>query len=341
MKRLRSWLEETKRDKITTGKLDGLTLKKFFQHLSGESSTHGTKVVQRSAATINKHKTNVRAMINELADIRPPMFPDLAIFNKALKKGRVDKKPPSVFSPEKLCAFLNLVIYREDPERLVEVNRVRKGKAEAGYQQSATSNASTPLSTLFLLVTLTGCRLGEALALTWDKVDLKRGRITYYATKTRQTRIIPLVKAPEGDVAPRFLDLLRKWREEDPEREFVLPHRRSKAPQSPKKAWEAINGQLEGERIKPQALRQSFCAYASSIGIPATVAALWQGHSSNVAERWYRSQVLDRDQAASIEEAMGLGKLIEEKLLKGKTSREISRQLCLHRSSVLDPVFRL
>jgi hypothetical protein len=63
---------------------------------------------------------------------------------------------------------------------------------------------------------------------------------------------------------------------------------------------------LKGPRIGPQALRQNFTSYAASIGIPAAVAAMWQGHAADVAEKHYRAQVLDRNPGKTIEEVMGL-----------------------------------
>lgn len=57
--------------------------------------------------------------------------------------------------------------------------------------------------------------LGVAVNMAWTDVDLERGRITIRASKTGRTRVLPLVGAPEGDVAPVFLELLKKWREGD------------------------------------------------------------------------------------------------------------------------------
>lgn len=68
----------------------------------------------------------------------------------------------------------------------------------------------------------------------------------------------------------------------------------------PRKRWERAG------KVRPQALRRSFTSYAASLGIPASVCALWQGHRADVAERFYRMQVLERLDASSLESAMGL-----------------------------------
>lgn len=58
--------------------------------------------------------------------------------------------------------------------------------------------------------------------------------------------------------------------------------------------------------ITPQKLRQNFTSYAASVGVPASVAAMWQGHGVEVAERHYRAQLIDRQAGHSFESAMGL-----------------------------------
>ncbi|MBV6514397.1 MAG: hypothetical protein HPKKFMNG_00020 [Planctomycetes bacterium] len=59
-------------------------------------------------------------------------------------------------------------------------------------------------------------------------------------------------------------------------------------------------------------LRQNFTSYAASLGIPAAVTALWQGHVKVVAERFYRAQVLERHQGNSLEQAMGMSKVVQK-----------------------------
>lgn len=59
-------------------------------------------------------------------------------------------------------------------------------------------------------------------------------------------------------------------------------------------------------RITPQGLRKNFTSYAASLGVPAAVCAMWQGHSAQVAEDFYRQQVLEPAAAPSMQAAMGL-----------------------------------
>lgn len=309
IRRFKTWIQRSHK-KLTTGDLGAPILEDFFLHLAREKTSHGKKVVLRTASTINKHKRNIKAALNHLFTKRPPLFPDPMIFKQALKPSRVQSPMPTVFTPNDLQSFLETALKHELEDRKVEVKRRKNNKLET-FHQTARSTSATPVSHLFLLLAVVGCRLGEALTLRWETCDLDRGRITIHASKTGKWRILPLVGAAEGEVSPLFLELLRKWREEDKQREYVLPHNGLDAPKFPKKEWEKVNKKSEAPKIGPQMLRQNFCAYAASFGVPASVAALWQGHSSNVAERWYRAQVLDRQKGVSVEEIMGLSTLIE------------------------------
>ena len=121
--------------------------------------------------------------------------------------------------------------------------------------------------------------------------------------KTGKSRLFPLVGAPEGSVAPGLLALLKKWRKLEKKAELVVGPTQT----FPRKAWDAVAQASRNRSMTRQALRQNFCAYAASLGVPAAVTAMWQGHSAAIAEQWYRTQVMGRIKADTIEEAMGLG----------------------------------
>lgn len=303
------WLEREGQGAMTTGRLDVRLLSNYFQHLAQEKTRRGKVPIRRSASTLNLYRRNLKSCLSFLDDLRPPLFPDFKPLKKALKPQRVDLPQPRAFSPKELVAFLNAALKWESPDATVEIKRRKGHGKEELFEQRPALKPSTPVSRLFLLLALTGCRLGEALGLKWADVDLARGRITIHAPKTGRTRVLPLVGAPEGDVAPGFLNTLKAWRKEAPKAVYVLPHDEIPAPAFPKSGWQMTNTRSKQKRIGPQMLRQNFTSYAASLGIPSTVAALWQGHSTGVAERHYRAQVLDRIDGESIEEAMGLGNL--------------------------------
>ena len=302
---LDNWLDVKKKG-LTTGNLDGPTLQAFFGHLAARPTVLGTKKIRRSNATLNKHRRNIRALLNFLNEQRPPRFPDFDIFKKALRPLRSEMQPPVAFKPGELVAFLKAALDSEGAGYAAEVTRLRQHGRTEQYKQRPSHRAATPVSRLFLMLALTGRRLQDALTLEWKDVDLEKGRITFRSQKTGSIRILPLVGAPEGEVAPGLLALLRRWRKADPDARFVLPHTGLAAPQFPKGAWQRVNKLAKVRRIGPQLLRENFSSYAVSLGFPPAVAAMWAGHSKEIQERHYRAQVLERVAGASIEQAMGL-----------------------------------
>jgi integrase len=283
--RFRSWISP----KLTTGQLDRQTLERYLARVSSRKFYRRAGMQAPSAATMNLERRNLKACLRWINELRPARFHDFPVLVRALKPVPEAKPTPQAFTPEQLRSFLERSRVEKHP-----VTRVRHGKQEV-YTQKVRKPA-TPVDRLFLLLALTGCRLGEALALKWQDVDLARGLVTLYSQKTGHRRWLPLAGAKEGEVAPSLLEIMRGWKKEA-RTPFVLPGK----PQFPKGAWLAC-----GE-IMPQDLRQNFTSYAASMGVPASVAAQWQGHSVGVAERYYRAQVPCRNPGTSIDEAMGLG----------------------------------
>lgn len=282
-----AWLKRTGRASMNCGTLDGPTLEQWSLSLARG----------KSAATANVYRDRLRTALRWLSRRRPKVLPDPDILWPALRLRHVEPRQGQAFTPAELQAFLRRS-RMELPK--AKVRRKRLGQVERFVLPPPP--IITPVDRLFLLLALTGMRLGEALALRWEHVDLDRGRITIHAGKTGRTRVLPLKDAPEGKVAPRFAALLAKWRAESP-REHVLPHKGARHPVFSRRGWSRAQGKGD---VTPQALRRNFVSYLASLNVPASVAALWTGHSAAVAERFYRQQVLERIKAASIEAAMGL-----------------------------------
>ena len=304
-----NWLKQANLDGITTGRLDRPTLDRYFDHLARRPGRRGKTRIKRSASTLNHHRRILKACLNWIASRRPLRFPDFEAVKPALRPVHGNRRQPVAFSPAQLKEFFDEAIALEDPSRKSAVKRIRKGKEER-FEQRPHLRALTPPSRLFILLALTGCRLGEALGMKWDDVDLERGRITINAPKTGRTRWLPLTGAPEGEIAPTLLEMLKEWKKEKPKRDHVLPHGDIEAPIFPKGSWAAVVD-ATGHAISPQKLRQNFTSYAASLGIPSSIAALWQGHAADVAERHYRAQVPDRVKAKSFEDAMGLNDALQ------------------------------
>lgn len=315
--RFRAWLVKNGHERLTTGNTDGALLESYFEDFAKEDSRLGHRTIKRSSATISLEHRNLRVCFRFIDSLRPQRFRDFQReLAPVLKPTGGDVGDPTAFRPEELAGFLRRALQRETPGLQAQVSRInRHGKngehsRRENFKQTVMQKPSTPVSRLFLLLALTGARLGEILNLKWEDCDLERGRITIHAQKTGRIRIVPLVGAPEGDIAPQLVKLMARWKRKAGKREFVLPHKGVDAPVFPKSAWQLSNG--NADRIGPQMLRQNFTSYAASLGIPAAVTALWQGHATTVAERFYRAQVLERQQGKSLEQAMGLSKFVQK-----------------------------
>src|SRR5690606_2676988 len=105
--------------------------------------------------------------------LRPRLFPDFDGFRGGLKPQRTAPSQPKAYSPEQLQSFLRRA---RQPAIAREVTRVRAGRKQT-FAQSVAKSPATPIDRLFLLLALTGLRLGEALSLRWEQVDIERGRI--------------------------------------------------------------------------------------------------------------------------------------------------------------------
>lgn len=306
-----TWLQ-TNHPGLQTGSLTPHELRRYVEEKAAEPTRLGYRDVMRSPTTLNIIRRNIRTALGWIEDRRPRRFPDFAMLKKALAPQHVPSPNRKAPSPEQLSAFLRAAITRESPDYRVVISRVKAKKRER-FLQAPACQAQTSVSRLFLVLALTGCRLSDALTMKWEQIDFEFGHVNLVAHKTGRATFVPLAGAPEGELAPRFMELLKRWKEEAGERKFVLPSGDLPEPAFPKGPWKQANDLAKVRRIGPQILRRAFTSYCASLGLPPAVVAMWQAHGGSVAEKWYRQQVPTRGQG-TLEEAMGLRPLIDELL---------------------------
>lgn len=113
-----------------------------------------------------------------------------------LKPLRVDRDAPVFFREPQLRELIRAAL-RHDSACFVETRDEHQGARPKG-----TTPRHPEIAPLLVFLMLTGCRLGEALSLRWEQVDLaadnRAGVIQLYAgdTKTRQARTIRLRVSP-------------------------------------------------------------------------------------------------------------------------------------------------
>ena len=314
------WLKSNGHSRLATGELSANHLREFVRQFSVGKPVRGGKEVEgtRSIATVNRVRRNVGAALTFLDEMRPKLIPDMLPLRRALKVQALDHDEPATFSPAELNRFYRALLEYEDPDRLITAVR-RYGKngqpTVSQYERPAQFMPTTPPSRVFLIAVLTGARLGEVLALKWEHINFERGLIRFRKVqKTGRSRTLPLVGAPELDISPGLLALLREWRLQAGDREYVLPHAEptekhpNPRPRFARRQWSSIARRLGMPSMLPQSLRQNFASYACSLGVPDTTCALWLGHGAEVSARWYRSWPAERNTGKNLtlEQAMGL-----------------------------------
>ncbi len=330
--RFKTWLRKNGLGKVQTGQVSSDHLRQFFDDLAAEKTKHGERTVQRGPHTLNKHKRQLRAAFLHLAGLRPPLFPDVDQLRRAFKPHRTDNVQPSSFSPDQLTAFLAEALSDEDVVQVVTVRRQVTRKRDKQVFQQKLGDRNRPVakvSRLFLVLALTGCRLGEALMMKFSDIDFRAGLITVRSQKTGLTRWVPL-NAIEKQIGAQFLALLKKWKLEG--HQYLVSDRDADEPSFPKGVWDRVCRNSRQREIGPQALRQNFTSYAAALGVPAAVSALWQGHSAAVAEKWYRTIVRSRIEAEDFESTMGLKDIITQ-MISGNVADVIS----IHRTKMAPP----
>lgn len=139
--------------------------------------------------------------------------------------------------------------------------------------------ATNPTAAAFVqFVLLTGCRPGEARALTWDDIDTRFKTITFADTKAGESRTIGLTPfvAQLLDTLPRTSSLVFASRNGKP---IVPCHKQLQRVA----AWAGL------DYVSEHGLRRSFGTLAEWCDLPSGVTAQIMGHKpSAIAEKHYR-----------------------------------------------------
>lgn len=165
----------------------------------------------------------------------------------------------------------------------------------------------------------TGCRLGEALALTWDGVDLERGLVSVSATLIRVRGQGMLSKRPKTRAGVRVLrvptwlvELLRKRRAADPESAgAVFPdsiggHR---DPNNVGRAHRVARTGTGFEWVVPHTYRKTVATVLDGQGLSARTIADQLGHAriSMTQDIYMGRRTVDESAAVALELVAGLG----------------------------------
>lgn len=291
---------------LTTGDLEAKHLRQFRDGLVRSRKAGSRDAL--SPESVNRYLRAVKRMLNRFLDDegRQPYFRSPArSLTAALKSVDVERRLPTRMSTEGLRTFLATAIKRDETDKAVVTRKKKGGKVEE-FEQGVNK---TPITPWVVLLMLTGCRRGEAEVLRWDEVDMEAGAIVFNASKTgRQRRM--LLDSPRCMVSPLLLRLLKRWRVESPDAEWVLPaNGRDGRPAFPRRAWRDVAAESQVS-MTPKDLRSTWVSYMVSLGRPTTIVAVMAGHSPTVLERNYLSFAHAHLEGETVEDAMQVADLL-------------------------------
>jgi integrase len=217
------------------------------------------------------------------------------LFSTLAQGGRADGKPGALApsSRKQIYAVLNIALNRAVDLQLIGSNpahgmrrRMPRGddapemavlspEESAGLLNAARGSA---LFSAVLLAMATGCRRGEAAALTWGDVDLDRGVVILMrAAKQIGGSAITIGKTKSGK--PRTVTLganaieeLRAWRLTQAEQLLRLGVRQG--------ADTPVCTRADGSRIGPSAITTDFWRLARRLGLRVHYHSLRHGHAT-------------------------------------------------------------
>jgi integrase/recombinase XerD len=122
------------------------------------------------------------------------------------------------------------------------------------------------------LLTFTGCRISEALALTAERLDAETGRVVFFTLKRRQLafRAVP--------VPPDLMRALCKLAARRPQGARLWPWCRQSAWRRVKKVMDRAG--IVGAHAMPKGLRHGFGVANAEQNVSMATTRRWLGHSS-------------------------------------------------------------
>ncbi|MEO8983254.1 MAG: hypothetical protein ABI548_27075 [Polyangiaceae bacterium] len=303
----------TSADDLTRAKLLGFREQlikepKRVAATAGKRGARRATAEKRSAYSVNRELRGVRVVLGYLAELDLLSKIHEGDLRRALKKLPVSSEEPEFLKPAELRTLLDAAL-AHDSEMLTET------RAEhAGLRPSGSTPRFGAVAPFVALLLLTGMRLGEAVGLEWQQVDLEaRGvdgkpvgeiSLSGATTKTKRSRRVDLAVSP----ALRLLLLALAPKDEADRTGSVFPI-----------TYEAAGG--IAKRLKKtfgapagfgwQVLRSTCGTFLTNspgifAGASAYRSARQLGHSVTVAEKHYLGLIRIAPEAKTLEAAMGI-----------------------------------
>jgi integrase len=216
------------------------------------------------------------------------------LFSDLAQGGRADGRdgPLAVGSRKQIYAVLNIALNRAVDLQLIAANPAQVMRRRMprpadtpaidvlSEEQSALlldASRGTALFAPILLALSTGCRRGEAAALTWGMIDFDRSAVVF-ATAAKQVDS-NIVTGPTKSRRSRLVSLganaaaeLRSWRAEQAQQLLRLGVRQTRDT--------LVCTCVDGRRISPKAITSSFWRLAKQLGLRVHYHSLRHGHAT-------------------------------------------------------------
>lgn len=189
---------------------------------------------------------------------------------RRVERPRIDRLPKVRYLDPAEEKRLRTALSERDEEMRNARESANKWRRERKHEPLPTlRHYGDHLTPAVLLSMNTGLRRGELLALRWTSVDLKGKQITIEGStaKTAQTRHVPL--------NAEALEVLRKWHEQAPASERVIP-----IDTGFKTAWAHLLERAHIEHFRWHDLRHHFASRLVQAGVPLNTVRELLGHSS-------------------------------------------------------------
>ncbi|RMG09912.1 MAG: hypothetical protein D6731_18735, partial [Planctomycetota bacterium] len=275
-----------------------------------------------SPASINSRLRSVKAALNHWRRLGLTPRLDRDKIADGLARVPEPRPRPDFLRPSELRELLGAAL-RHDADTFDETR-----EEHAGRKPKGSTLRHEPVGPFVLVTLLTGCRVGEVLALRWASVDFDEQEIVLAATatKTKHERSVSL------EVAPALVDLLRalKLRSEGP---YVFGGKRPWSRSRVEAARKRLSRDYGSPSFTWQRLRQTcatFLVNAPAIYGAASAyrAARQLGHSVAVAERNYLglAKSVPKD-ATTLEAAMRIESEVDELLAAAGASPKRQKEV--------------
>jgi integrase len=177
--------------------------------------------------------------------------------------------------------------YKESRGRLRYLSR----EEMARLLEACKASRARDLYPAVLLALSTGMRRAELLGLTWDRVDMKAGRITLEHTKNGERRMVPL----QGEALAAVRELVRRL-----DTPLLFPSRRhAHKPVDLRTHWETALRLAGIEDFKFHDLRHTAASYLAMSGADMLTIADVLGHKTLAMVKRY-AHLSDQHKAAAL-----------------------------------------